>query len=188
MKYYFFLPLFLFACGSDQTETIAEENPVSADTTDLIEEVNDDDFYLPEDPVERDFDITEMPDKWWLLSSDEDGMLTLWNYWDAQDEYIEFYKGEEGAWMMDILYAQDTDQGKVTDFQATILEGDGISKVEGSFTFGGYFQDEPRTITFNWDQLRYHAEFINLMEEPVDYVPDESKDFFPYEETFREDD
>ena len=170
----------LSSCGS---EPIERQSIVTTDTVVQSEETHD--FYVPDDPIDSAFLLSEMPAKWWLLTNEANGFVR-YDHWDAQDEYIEFSSTKNGEWWLEILYAQDTDAGPVTDFNATIIEGDGLSTIKGSFTFSGSFDDTPRQISFIWNQLRYHAKFENLKSETTYYVADVSKDFFPFEKTFRE--
>ena len=152
-----------------------------------VEQETEPDYYVPEKPVDRPFYCSEMPKKWWRLTV-KDNSFIRYDHWDAQDETIVFSADEEGECWLEIAYPQETDSGPITNFKATITEGDGISMVKGSFTLQLSLEKTPRQISFIWNQLAYHIEFKNLYYETEYYVADESKDFFPFIETFREED
>lgn len=183
MKYIFFLPLFFIcSCSPAEAESQKIENDKNIDTI----AHNESDYYLPDEPVTRVFELAEMPAKWWLLTKDGIYFERI-DSWDAQDAVIEFMGDDKNGYGLEIFYSHDTDGGPITNFEATITEGDGISIIEGSFVFQGYFQPEPRTINFTWNQLQRFAHFENIQFGSEYFVPDASKDFFPLTVIERED-
>lgn len=182
-KPYFPFLIILITFHSCDSGTSQKQNTVVKDTVEMAEEK--DVFTAPEAPIERKFELSEMQGKWWLLTA-KDKQLIRYNHWDAQDETIVIETDKNGIGWLEISTSQETDAGPITSFNASIIEGEGISKVTGSFTFKGGLDDTTKQIKFTWNQYQYFAIFENLNYPKDYYVHDHSKDFFPYEETFRE--
>ncbi|MFT4599971.1 MAG: hypothetical protein ACI857_000139 [Arenicella sp.] len=187
MRLIYFLPFaIIISCSSEPQKFDFGPAGTEPGTEDEIL-VNELDLYVPEDPTERKFDFSEMPRTWWLLTKRGEEFIR-YNHWDAQDETIEFVVGKDGSDWMNIAYAHDSDQGDITEFTATLVEGEGISQVNGSFIFSSELEDQSRKVNFYWNQLKHYIEFENLLSEREYYVPDGELGYFIYEETFREED
>lgn len=164
---------FLVSCGSEQENDT--NNDGTSGETEMYEDTEE--IYNPEEPTVSEFLIEEMPKEWLLLEGEGDEALAIHDYWDCQERALYIRSTEEGNWVMDIGMCQDTDQGDITDFQAEIKEGEGISKVSGSFSYNSGFQG-PLEVEFEWDQMIRQGMFSGLSSEEQYYVPRENADWY----------
>lgn len=150
--------LSLIACGeeinesSTPDEVVKSEDVIDTDTTD---------YYIPDNPVVREYSIDELPKDWILLEEDSDGTLYILDHWESQEQGIHFAETDNGEWYLSVYHAQDSDDGLITNFIAEIEEGEGISIVDGSFTYHSSFDGE-KVIKFEWNQMSYHAVFSGI--------------------------
>jgi hypothetical protein len=183
LTYLIAVSLLIISC----TSTEANDELVDEPTIGSSESANEQITPAAEEPTERDFDFSEMPRMWWLLTKTGDEFIR-YNHWDAQDETIEFIIGKDGSDWMNMAYAHDSDMGDVTDFKATLTEGEDLSQVKGSFTYHSRLEEESNDINFYWNQLKHYIEFENFSSDRLYYAPEEELGYFLYEETFREED
>jgi hypothetical protein len=175
--------VFLFSCSSTESSEEKNEDPnVSTDTTDLLME--DEESPLRET---RSFSLKEFPSVWWMITVEGEEMK-LMNYWDSQLQGFEISAETESTGFIDLTYGQDGDAGPLFDFNAEITEGDGLSVIDGSFSFIGNMEQDTTDVTFQYNRLSQCAEFKGMYYSSETFVEDSLKDVFPYIETVREED
>lgn len=174
------LCILISSCSSPESSgDQVEETPIETDS------LLDEDVVPSPQPTERDFDFSEMPRMWWRLTKSGDEFIR-YNHWDAQDETIEFVVGKDGSDWMNIGYAHDSDQGDITEFNAKSYEENENSRVDGSFIYHSTLEETATKINFYWNVTEHYIEFENLSDVRLYYVDDESRGYFLYEETFRD--
>jgi hypothetical protein len=171
-----FVCFYLLSCGDESSKPESEdvENIV---LDEVVRDTVETGYYEEEDPTISDYSINDFPKSWIMLEEEGPGFAII-DFWDSQIQRFELVPEDEGGWFMELTQAQDSDGGPISNFKATIEEGEGISIVSGSFTYESGYYEILHEITFEWDQLRYYAEFQNIPLSSNFFVPEESRDFF----------
>jgi len=176
--------LFIFSCGSPTESQDEISNEMTQCSIDVYEDSVDEVSPLPEF---RSYSLKEFPSIWWMVTVEGEDMK-LMNYWDSQLQGFEITAETESTGFIDLTYGQDGDAGPLFDFKAEMTEGDGLSVIDGSFSFIGTMETDTTDVTFQYNRLSQCAEFKGMYYSSETFVEDSLKGVFPYIETVREED